>query len=83
MDGGEPSYHIAREDHRVPGQVSLWHRPRAPCPRPSIATDDAVVDIEKKLVRGMVGKGTKIPNATGLLPKDERPVVGENTTISL
>jgi hypothetical protein len=38
---------------------------------------------ERKLVRSMVGKGTKILNANGLLPKGQRLVVGENTTVYL
>ena len=49
----------------------------------SIVMDDTVIDVERKLVRSMVGKGTKILNANGLLPKGQRLVVGENTTIYL
>ena len=49
----------------------------------SIVMDDAIIDVERKLVRSMVGKGTKIMNANGLLPKGHRLVVGENTTIFL
>ena len=45
--------------------------------------DDAVIDVERKLVRSMGGKGTKILNANGLLPKGQRLVVGENTTLFL
>ena len=45
--------------------------------------NDAVIDVERKLVRSMVGKGTKILNANGLLPKGQRLVVGENTVIHL
>jgi len=45
--------------------------------------DDAVIDVERKLVRSMVGKGTKILNANGLLPEGQRLVVGENTAFNL
>jgi hypothetical protein len=33
--------------------------------------------------RSMMAKGSKILNANGLLPKRERLVVGENTTLYL
>jgi glucose-1-phosphate thymidylyltransferase len=49
----------------------------------SIVMDDTVIDVERKLVRSMIGKGSKILNANGLLPKGERLVVGENTTVYL
>ena len=49
----------------------------------SIVMDDTVVDVERKLVRSTIGKGSKILNANGLLPKGERLVVGENTTMYL
>ena len=49
----------------------------------SIVMEDTVVDVERKLVRSMVGKGSKILNANGLSPKGQRLVVGENTTIYL
>jgi hypothetical protein len=45
--------------------------------------DDTVVNVERKLVRCMIGKGSKILSASGMLPKGERLVVGENTTIHL
>ena len=49
----------------------------------SIVIDDAVIDVERKFVRSMVGKGSKILSANGLLPKGQRLVVGENTTLYL
>lgn len=49
----------------------------------SIVMEDAVVDIDKKIVRSMIGKGSKILSANGMLPKGERLIVGENTTIML
>jgi glucose-1-phosphate thymidylyltransferase len=49
----------------------------------SIVMDDSVINVERKLVRSMVGKGSSILSANGLLPKGERLVVGENTTIHL
>jgi len=49
----------------------------------SIVMDDTVIDVERKLVRSMIGKGSKILNANGLLPKGGRLVVGENTTVYL
>lgn len=49
----------------------------------SIIMEDAVVNVEKKLVRSMIGKGSKILSSSGMLPKGERLVVGENTTVHL
>ena len=49
----------------------------------SIVMDDTTVDVERKIVRSMIGKGSKILSANGLLPKGERLVVGENTTLYL
>jgi len=49
----------------------------------SIVMDDTVIDVERKLVRSMIGKGSKILSANGLLPKGERLIVGENTTVML
>ena len=49
----------------------------------SIVMDDTTIDVEKKIVKSMIGKGSKIMSANGLLPKGERLVVGENTTIFL
>jgi len=47
----------------------------------SIIMEDTVVDVERKLVRSMVGKGSKILNANGLLPPGQRLVIGENTVV--
>jgi len=49
----------------------------------SIVMDDTVINVERKIVRSMIGKGSKILSANGLLPKGERLVVGENTTVYL
>ena len=49
----------------------------------SIVMDDTVINVERKIVRSMIGKGSKILSANGLLPKGERLVVGENTTLLL
>jgi glucose-1-phosphate thymidylyltransferase len=49
----------------------------------SIVMDDTVIDVERKIIRSMIGKGSKILNANGLLPKGERLVVGESTTLYL
>ena len=49
----------------------------------SIVMDDTTIDVERKIVRSMIGKGLKILSGNGLLPKGERLVVGENTTIYL
>ena len=49
----------------------------------SIVMEDTIVDIDKKIVRSMIGKGSKILSANGMLPKGERLIVGENTTIML
>ena len=49
----------------------------------SIVMDDTAIEVERKLVRSMVGKGTKILSANGLVPKGDRLVVGENTTVYL
>ena len=45
--------------------------------------DDTTVRVERKIVRNMVGKGSKILSTNGLIPKGERLMVGENTTIYL
>jgi len=49
----------------------------------SIIMEDSVIDVEKKIVRSMVGKGSKILSSHGLIPKGERLIVGENTTLFL
>lgn len=49
----------------------------------SIVMDDSIVDVESKLVRSMIGKGSRILSAKGLIPKGERLVIGENTTVYL
>jgi glucose-1-phosphate thymidylyltransferase len=49
----------------------------------SIIVDNTVINVERKIVRNMIGKGSKILSAKGLLPKGERLVVGENTTLLL
>lgn len=49
----------------------------------SLVMEDAIIDVEKKIVRSMIGKGSKILSAHGLIPKGERLVVGENTTVHL
>lgn len=49
----------------------------------SIVMDDSVIDVERKLVRSMIGKSSRILSASSLLPKGGRLVVGENTVIHL
>jgi len=49
----------------------------------SIVMDDTTVNVERKIVRSMIGKGSKILSTNGLIPKGERLVVGENTTLYL
>jgi glucose-1-phosphate thymidylyltransferase len=49
----------------------------------SIVMDDTTVNVERKIVRSMIGKGSKILSTDGLIPKGERLVVGENTTLYL
>ena len=49
----------------------------------SIVMDDSTINVERKLVRSMIGKGSRILSASGMLPKGERLVVGENTTMYL
>jgi len=49
----------------------------------SIVMDDAVIDIDKKIVRSIIGKGSKVLSSEGMLPKGERLIIGENTTIML
>lgn len=49
----------------------------------SIVMDDTTVDLDKKIVRSMIGKGSKILSSSGLIPKGERLVVGENTSLYL
>ena len=49
----------------------------------SIIMDDTVVDVDKKIVRSLVGKGSRILSSNGLLPRGERLIVGENTSLYL
>jgi hypothetical protein len=49
----------------------------------SIVMEGSTVSTERMFLRGMIGKESKILSANGLLPKGERLVVGENTTIYL
>lgn len=49
----------------------------------SIVMDDAVIDVEGKIVLSMIGKGSRILSSDGLLPKGERYIIGENTTIHI
>jgi glucose-1-phosphate thymidylyltransferase len=49
----------------------------------SIVMEDSVIDVERKIVRSMIGKASHVLNANGLIPKGERLVVGENTVLHL
>jgi len=49
----------------------------------SIVMDDTVVEVEKKIVRSIIGKGSRVLGSNGMIPKGERLVVGENTTLYL
>ena len=49
----------------------------------TIVMDGSTINVERKFVRSMIGKESKILSSSGLLPKGERLVVGENTTIYL
>jgi glucose-1-phosphate thymidylyltransferase len=47
----------------------------------SIVMEDSVVNVEQKIVLSIIGKSSQILSSKGLLPKGERLVVGENTTL--
>lgn len=49
----------------------------------SIVMDDATINVERKIVRSMIGKSSRILTSNGMLPKGERLIVGENTTLFL
>lgn len=49
----------------------------------SIVMEGSTISVERKIARSMTGKESTILNANGLMPKGERLVVGENTTIHL
>ncbi|MEW5748741.1 MAG: glucose-1-phosphate thymidylyltransferase [Candidatus Thermoplasmatota archaeon] len=49
----------------------------------SMVMEDAVINVERKIVRSVIGRGSKILSSAGMLPKGERLVVGENTTVHL
>jgi len=49
----------------------------------SIVMDDTVVEVERKIVRSMIGKGSRILSSNGLIPRGERLIVGENTALYL
>ena len=47
----------------------------------SMVMDDATLDVEGKIVRSMIGKGSKILSSDGQQPKGEGLIVGAKTTI--
>ncbi len=47
----------------------------------SIVMDGAIIDVEKKFVVSLIGRNSRILSANGLLPKGNRFVLGENTTV--
>lgn len=49
----------------------------------SMVMDDTIVNLEQKLVRSIIGKGSRVMSSVALIPKGERLVVGENTTLYL
>ena len=49
----------------------------------TIVMDGATVEVEGKLVVSLIGKNSRILSANGLLPKGNRFVLGENTTVYL
>ena len=49
----------------------------------SIVMEDATVDIERKFVRSLIGRHSRIVSSEGLLPRGERLIIGENTTLYL
>ena len=49
----------------------------------SIIMDDTRIEVRSKLIRSMVGKGTRVMSADNLVPSGTRLTVGENTTLYL
>ncbi|UCE92275.1 MAG: glucose-1-phosphate thymidylyltransferase [Methanobacteriota archaeon] len=49
----------------------------------SIVMEDTVINIERKIVRSMIGRHSRIVSSNGLIPKGERLIIGENTTLYL
>lgn len=49
----------------------------------SIVMEGSTICVERKFVRSMIGKESRILSSNGLLPKGQRLVVGENTTVHL
>ena len=49
----------------------------------SIVMEDTIIDVRRKIVRSMIGKSSKILDSNDLVPKGDRLVVGENTTLFL
>jgi glucose-1-phosphate thymidylyltransferase len=49
----------------------------------SIVMEDTIISVERKIVRSMIGKGSKVLSSNGLIPKGERLILGENTTLYL
>jgi glucose-1-phosphate thymidylyltransferase len=49
----------------------------------SIVMDDARIEVRRKLMRSMIGKGSRVLNAENLVPSGTRLIIGENTTIYL
>jgi hypothetical protein len=45
--------------------------------------DDSTFEVERKLVRSIIGNGSKILSSSGMIPKWERFIVGKNTALNL
>ena len=49
----------------------------------SIIMDDTRLEVRCKLVRSMIGKGSRVLSAEDLVPSGTRLIIGENTTLRL
>lgn len=49
----------------------------------SIVIGDAVIETPNKIVNSLIGRHASIKSATDVLPKGQRLVVGENSTLYL
>ena len=49
----------------------------------SIVMDDARLEVRRKLMRSMIGKGSRVLSAENLVPSGTRLIIGENTTLYL
>ena len=49
----------------------------------AMVMEDTIINIDHRIVRSMIGRHSRIVSANELIPKGDRLIVGENTTLYL